>query len=354
MKTGLMPRTLTTVEIRSFLDSLLGRYRVLAPVSRNGLSRFDWIETASEIEFFSGGIPLVPPKEALLPRTEVLFYFKADARNESLAPPPPPSPQIIFGLHPCDLRAVRVLDTVFGAPPHPDGPYLARRQVTTLIGMGSLPGERPAGSFFENLGISSMDTSDCDIFLAPLADGRYVLETLTGKGVELVGYLSAGNKTTRSEEQEVQRLRSEAQSWTNRRFAAPEFRTSLEQLFEAPLWDKLADTCLACGTCAFLCPTCHCFDIQDEVRRNKGCRIRLWDTCQFDPFTLHASGHNPRPEQKQRARQRVFHKFVYGPKNYQIPFCVGCGRCTMACPMHQDLLHVLEEIEETRNRRENK
>jgi ferredoxin len=44
-------------------------------------------------------------------------------------------------------------------------------------------------------------------------------------------------------------------------------------------------------------------------------------------------------------RQRVFHKFDYGRKNFGLPFCVGCGRCIEACPVHNDLRVILERAE---------
>jgi hypothetical protein len=42
------------------------------------------------------------------------------------------------------------------------------------------------------------------------------------------------------------------------------------------------------------CPTCWCFDIQDETRGKSGVRMRNWDSCMYPLFTLHGSGHNPR------------------------------------------------------------
>jgi len=30
------------------------------------------------------------------------------------------------------------------------------------------------------------------------------------------------------------------------------------------IWDTLGERCLACGSCTNVCPTCFCFDVQDE------------------------------------------------------------------------------------------
>jgi ferredoxin len=119
---------------------------------------------------------------------------------------------------------------------------------------------------------------------------------------------------------------------------------NLETIFNSDLWNRIHEPCVGCGACAFLCPTCHCFDIQEETRGMDGARVRVWDTCQFDLFTRHASGHNPRTSQKERARQRIMHKFNYGVGRFHIPFCVGCGRCIAACPAHNDVRQILKEI----------
>ena len=72
--------------------------------------------------------------------------------------------------------------------------------------------------------------------------------------------------------------------------------------------------------------------------------MRCWDSCQFPLFTLHASGHNPRPTYKERMRQRIMHKFNYCPENFEETFCVGCGRCIANCPVNLDIREVIKEI----------
>ncbi len=93
------------------------------------------------------------------------------------------------------------------------------------------------------------------------------------------------------------------------RFSAEAVRKFSAANFEHPLWAEHALACVGCGACAHTCPTCHCFDIVDE----HSARVRNWDSCQFSLFTLHASGHNPRPDQGSRQRQRILHKFSIYP-----------------------------------------
>ena len=118
----------------------------------------------------------------------------------------------------------------------------------------------------------------------------------------------------------------------------------LDVNFEHPFWNTIHQKCLACGTCTYLCPTCHCFDISDEVKKNDGIRLRNWDSCMFPLFTKETSGHNPRTSQKERWRQRAMHKFKYFVDNFNAIACVGCGRCVMYCPVNIDIRKIVEDI----------
>ena len=115
----------------------------------------------------------------------------------------------------------------------------------------------------------------------------------------------------------------------------------LDTVFENPFWNKVAAKCVGCGTCTYLCPTCHCFDMQDESTLTKGARVRVWDTCMNPEYTLQASGYNPRPGRTNRVRNRIYHKYAYYPKNFDTIACVGCGRCIDMCPVNIDIIDVV-------------
>jgi ferredoxin len=128
------------------------------------------------------------------------------------------------------------------------------------------------------------------------------------------------------------------------RFDPAQSRAFLEGNFENPFWSETTLACLGCGACAHTCPTCHCFDIVDEGSASEGSRVRNWDSCQFPLFTAHASGHNPRANQPQRQRQRIYHKFAIYPEKFGAILCTGCGNCTRNCPVGLGVLGVLEAI----------
>ncbi len=329
------------------IRALMRERKVMGPVAKDGALVFDWLDDPDDIRLLDGRMPRISAKQALLPRTEVLFYYKVGKTTEIAVPPPPPEPRVLFGLRPCDVRAVKVLDAVFGAEPFPDELYLARRRATVIVGLGRSAEQNPPTCFFEQLGIGSMDNADCDLFLTELGPDRFIVEVLTQAGREAVGLLEDLPEAGEDDLAKLAELRDKAAENVVDEFSTEEFCSKLEKLFESPVWERVGEACLGCGACTYLCPTCHCFDVQDETHGDRGCRVRNWDTCQFELFTRHASAHNPRTAQKQRVRQRILHKFEYGRKNFGITFCTGCGRCIGVCPVNNDMQAMVSALKET-------
>ena len=123
-------------------------------------------------------------------------------------------------------------------------------------------------------------------------------------------------------------------------------------LYNEEYWQSISFSCLNCGTCTYVCPTCWCFDIQDETAHKKGRRFKNWDSCMFPNFTIYTSGHNPRGTKLHRVRQRFMHKLKYHQSKYdQGIMCVGCGRCIDAEAGGVDLREVLKKLsEESKNK----
>ena len=181
-------------------------------------------------------------------------------------------------------------------------------------------------------------TQGADAILRP-ADGgaRFVFETLTEKGRTLeaaAGAALADGQASPDRAPEVKR-----------RFDPEAVGRWLAANFESPFWKEASLGCLGCGACAYACPACHCFDLQDEAACGDCRRVRNWDSCGFGLFTLHASGHNPRPDQSARWRQRVLHKFSIYPQRFQKLSCTGCGRCARLCQAGMGVAETCERIE---------
>ena len=117
-----------------------------------------------------------------------------------------------------------------------------------------------------------------------------------------------------------------------------------DEFFNDPAWSELSQSCLGCGTCTFVCPTCQCYDIRDFNTGHGVKRFRCWDSCMYSDFTKMSAG-QPRLTQLERFRQRFMHKLVYYPTNNDGLFsCVGCGRCLSKCPIQMNIVKVMKKL----------
>jgi len=325
----------------SFLSDLMKERDVIAPVRRGDVVRFRPIESADEAVFDEWNTR-VPLKEVFFPQTECLYTYGSDPGRIDIKPPPPPRERVVVGVRPCDARSIAILDHVFASGDRQDNYYVDKRNRTTLVGMACL---HPLDTCFCGaVGGSPFGEEGLDALLIDTG-ASYVAGALTEKGEKLLG---GWEDATAEDESAVAQAREAAEKAVEGRAVPDGVKAVLDECFEDPVWERIHERCLGCGTCSYLCPTCHCFDMTDEPTAAGGRRMRVWDTCMFPLFTRHASGANPRPSGKERMRQRVMHKFRYFLDNYDVTACVGCGRCVIHCPVNLDIREVLQQIEKLR------
>ena len=222
--------------------------------------------------------------------------------------------------------------------------YLKKRENTVLFGIGC--NEPRQTCFCTSVGGNPFNKENLDVFLVDLGD-KYLVEVISEKGSAIMQKLSWLGKAKDADVKKAEELAKAAEESITFSLDVEKIAKVLDANFEHPIWSEISESCVGCGTCAFLCPTCTCFDVIDEndAYHNRGRRIRIWDTCQSCLYTMETSGHNPRNSKIQRCRNRIMHKFSYYPKNYDLIGCVGCGRCVMLCPANNDLRTILEKVE---------
>lgn len=283
------------------------------------------------------------PKSLFFPRSETLMRYIRKEKGMEFAglEEDESGNRVLFGVRPCDARSFAILDMLFDQDKYKDPYYIEKREKTTVVAM-SCAKPPYATCFCTSVGGSPTSTDGSDVLLTDLGD-EFLAEFLTEKGKNLLKYFGDKESDSQTDKKKEEIAASAAQEIKSS-IPAKEIKGFLDANFEHPFWDTIHKKCLACGTCTFMCPTCHCFDIQDEVKSADGRRIRNWDSCMFPLFTKETSGHNPRPSQKERWRQRFMHKFRYYVDMFGPIACVGCGRCVMSCPVNIDIRKIAVDI----------
>jgi len=326
--------------LKKIVDGFIKEGSDVISISKNG-DRFVRLERSDDIILNPEQRPSdISAKEFLFPRAEPIFFYCKQKESVEIIDKEPQKRQVLIGLKPCDAASFGIMHRVFNWDYRDE--FFNRRYDNTLI-IGLACKYVDDYCFCTSVNISPTSTRGSDLFLIPLSDGRFVVQVVTDKGKEIV---SRNSQMFEKAVPDSGKAVIDSIKGPQKKFDSKKVKEWLDKNFETDLFNPIGDVCLGCGQCAFVCPTCHCFDIVDEdYRYGEGRRMKNWDSCQFYLFTLHASGHNPRDTQAKRYRQRVNHKFKYYIDRFGEILCTGCGRCSRGCPVAIDIGGIVTRIE---------
>ncbi|MHA1198619.1 MAG: 4Fe-4S dicluster domain-containing protein [Candidatus Heimdallarchaeaceae archaeon] len=332
---------LTKEKLPDLVNAIASKQILFGPKEENSYSSFKQIHDFNELDL-NYLLSRVSPKSIIFKQTETLFKFVPGRKGSAKSIDIPNERSVIFAIRPCDARGISMLDKVFDGD-YVDPFYLSRRNNTILVGLTcNQPEQNCFCTSFED---SPGSTKNVDVLLTEMED-NYLIEIITEKGQELFNEMNTFlSEASVADKQKRDEIKEQAISLINRKMNLKGIVPKLDKMFDHVLWRNTAYKCIGCGICTYLCPTCNCFDMQDESTLKEGARIRVWDSCMYPEYTMHASGHNPRPARMNRVRNRVYHKFSYFPKNEDDTACTGCARCIDYCPANIDIIDLIEKVE---------
>ena len=287
-------------------------------------------------------------KDFFFPKTEHLVSYEMSGKEVKVVDPRKEVGDfVIFGVRACDARGFTAIDNVYLNMNPVDSYYKNRREHGTVIVLAC---NEPAKTCFcSTFGIDASLAKPAGDVSCWLADGKYYFEANTDKGKAFVE--NAKSALEDADTSAVEACRKDiAEKVEKLPFAHLDLSKfqgkDMLKIFNSKVWNSVAEACVGCGTCTYVCPTCMCFDVRDFDTGNGVRQVRCWDSCMYNDFTQMAA-ENPRHTQKERSRQRFMHKLMYYPMAHDGMFsCVGCGRCVENCPVNMNIVKVIKMIQE--------
>jgi len=339
---------ITQDDLYELLKRLARNYKIIGPVKKGSRVIFDYADKVSEVLVDYDKRILLPPKKFFLPPREVLFEYEIlenDVIIRDRLGEISREKRVLIGVKSCDITSIEILKKTFDR--HFKDPYVLTRIKNTVI-IGVMCRDVSPTCFCYQAGSGPLPRTGCDLFLTRLSDD-YLIEVKSEQGQRILNNNKDLLKTASSEDIQIRNRIIDELIERMKRNNLPELAEAYDSLvssYESELWNMYAEKCLACGKCNFVCPTCHCFDVHDEVSLDfrYGARIREWDSCHFLSFTRVASGEIFRKDRSSRIKQRIYHKLVYSVNDIGVISCVGCGRCVEVCPASIDIREVIRKF----------
>jgi formate hydrogenlyase subunit 6/NADH:ubiquinone oxidoreductase subunit I len=320
---------LSKQQFGQFVDAMLtaGR-KVVGVVAKNDRYVFEPLQSAKDLRL-DYDVTILSPKKYLQPPVEPLLTFEVGGAAKSVSQN---EPMILLGVHPYDLIALNQMDILFSQGEY-DKHYMDRRKSIILIACDVAKASK-------NVFASSMETAvvdkGYDILITDIGDA-YLLDTATDRGRALMNYATGATEATTADLKKRDAVQQANKTGLNKHklnCKVSQLPKLMENAYNHPVWEEKARLCYSCGSCNQVCPTCYCFDVQDQVNWDlkTGTRVRCWDGCLLENFATVAGNHNFRKDRSARFRHRLYRKAKYVPEKIggQIA-CVGCGRCVTAC-----------------------
>ena len=280
---------LSKTDFKKFVDGLLSSGKMVMGVQAQGERFvFDVLKSADDLRL-DYDVTILPPKKFLLPQVETLLTYTIPAEYKSQYDN---GQMILLGVHPYDMVAINQLDILFSQDEY-DTHYMCRRRNMTIVACDVA---KPSKNVFA----ASMGTATVhegyDVLLTDIGDG-YVIETATDKGESLFKGAAGLAKASSGDEAARKAVWDKNKVELNKhplKCKPSDIPALLEKAYTHPVWEEKARTCFSCGSCNTTCPTCYCFDVQDDVSwdRTTGKRYRTWDGCLLENFATVAGNHN--------------------------------------------------------------
>jgi len=310
-----------------WVDGLIETQKVVGVKEKGDRFAFEELMSSNELRL-DYDVTILPPKKFFLPQVEDLLTFQKEKGFESIISH---EPMVLFGVHPYDVFAISQLNNLFSEN-NDDVHYRARRDAITIVASDV---QTASDNVFAGcMGTATVD-GGYDILITKINDG-YLVDIATEKGEALTRALSDAPDATDSDLEIRERIREDNRKNLRKHELRPAvgyLPKLLGDTYDHEVWEEKAQLCFSCGSCNLVCPTCYCFDVQDDFNwdMSSGSRYRIWDGCMLANFATVAGDHNFREEKAARYRHRYLRKGKYIPEKIGQIGCVGCGRCITAC-----------------------
>jgi len=336
------------VGLQKLYEAIISKHETYAPVEKFGKYDYKKVSSLKECDPDSPIAMTMSVKPLFFPRSAKIMKYEANSAGTNILDTDEDllaGKRVILGVKHCDARGLQVLEAV-NKWDYVDNDFLKRRANTVIF--STRCDKADTHCFCTSLDYDVENLDALDVAMVNGTNGKIYVQARTEKGDAFLKENAGNTSSADGEASTEMKKQYEAFAASFRlKMEYKEINEKMSKRFDSPAFEEASRNCISCNTCAFICPTCHCFKISDEKIKDTGVRYKSYDSCNNVYFTLEAGGHNPRPAKYRRWRQRSMHKFVYYKERFGVNLCVGCGHCAISCPVNISIFEVVNHVAAT-------
>jgi ferredoxin len=261
---------------------------------------------------------------------------------------PVSKPVALLGVRSCERKAIAIQDNVLTGGFFKDPFYQSQRESVFFVVVQCR--ESASTCFCASMDSGPRATSGFDLALTECieeSDHYFLVEVGSDRGQAVLEKLPVIEATPEERDDALAHSRELAGSMS-RHVDVTDLPALLDEAFDDPHWQDVAERCMSCANCTMVCPTCFCTQVEDttDLSGEHAERWRTWDSC-FHLEHSYTVGGVVRGSTMSRYRQWLTHKLGTWVEQFGEMGCVGCGRCVTWCPVGIDLTKEVEAIRES-------
>lgn len=333
---AMQPKIIKKSDLKHWLNDLTQDYPLIAPIKKGDTYDFQVIDDVEKIAFECDRTRMSAKNLFFIP--EERLWIASMSNGSPVYIEAEKEKKILFGVRPCDISALNLFDEVF-TKDYFDPYYSNQRE--SIITIGIRCREKCEHGFCDTMK-SYNPLNGYDILLTDLDQEKYLVEIGTLKGNDIIDF-DYFQDVTEADISLSKKVFIEIEETFDNDDTIIGLRANMDFKVPQELLDEYGDICLSCGQCSFVCPTCWCFNVKDEVGADDGdfgnldkvARTRNWTSCLYKEYHS-ISGQPPHVFKKttsSRLEAYYNHKLRGVLEKFGKFGCVGCGRCFQSCPV---------------------
>ena len=263
--------------LQKLYEAIISKHETYAPVEKFGKYDYKKVSSLKECDPDSPIAMTMSVKPLFFPRSAKIMKYESNSAGTNILETEGDHlavPRVILGVKHCDARGLQVLEAV-NKWDYIDSDFLKRRANTVIF--STRCDKADTHCFCTSLDYDVENLEAMDVAIVNGSGGKVYMQARTGKGENFLKENLDSQSAVGSQQSALDDIKKQYEAFAATFRLKMDYRDVNEKMskrYNSPAFEEASRNCVSCNTCAFICPTCHCFKISDVKIKDTGVRYK--------------------------------------------------------------------------------